>query len=45
VYNDPLGYRGSYEGIVQIKDFDMFKKWKRFLKNSGLKIISINGTT
>ena len=22
VYNDPLGYKGSYEGIVQIKDFD-----------------------
>lgn len=22
VYNDPLGYRGSYETIVQIKDFD-----------------------
>jgi dipeptidyl-peptidase-3 len=26
VYNDPLGYRGSYETIVQIKDFDMSKK-------------------
>ena len=26
VYNDPLGYRGSYENIVQIKDFDMSKK-------------------
>lgn len=26
VYNDPLGYRGAYEGIVQIKDFDMSKK-------------------
>ena len=26
VYNDPLGYRGSYEGVVQIKDFDMSKK-------------------
>src|SRR5690606_15250516 len=22
VYNDPLGYRGSYETIVQIKDFE-----------------------
>lgn len=22
VYNDPLGYKGSYENIVQIKDFD-----------------------
>ncbi|SHJ11385.1 dipeptidyl-peptidase-3 [Mesonia phycicola] len=26
VYNDPKGYRGSYETIVQIKDFDMSKK-------------------
>jgi dipeptidyl-peptidase-3 len=26
VYNDPLGYRGSVEGVVQIKDFDMSKK-------------------
>lgn len=26
VYNDPLGYRGSYETIVQIKDFNMSKK-------------------
>jgi dipeptidyl-peptidase-3 len=26
VYNDPLGYRGSYETIVQIKDFDMSAK-------------------
>ncbi|TQI72080.1 dipeptidyl-peptidase-3 [Gramella sp. Hel_I_59] len=26
VYNDPKGYRGSYENIVQIKDFDMSKK-------------------
>ena len=26
VYNDPLGYRGSYESIVQIKDFDMSQK-------------------
>jgi dipeptidyl-peptidase-3 len=30
VYNDPLGYRGSYEGIVQIKDFICLKKWKLF---------------
>ncbi len=28
VYNDPLGYRGSYESIVQIKDFEMSKKMK-----------------
>ncbi|MFC5046490.1 dihydrofolate reductase [Aquimarina hainanensis] len=26
VYNDPLGYRGSYESIIQIKDFDMSEK-------------------
>lgn len=26
VYNDPMGYRGSYETIVQINDFDMSKK-------------------
>jgi len=26
VYNDPLGYRGSYETIVEIKDFDMSEK-------------------
>lgn len=28
VYNDPKGYRGSYETIVQIKDFDMSQKMK-----------------
>lgn len=28
VYNDPVGYRGSYESIVQIKDFDMSNKMK-----------------
>ena len=26
VYNDPLGYRGSYETVVQINDFDMSEK-------------------
>ena len=26
VYNDPKGYRGSYETMVQIKDFDMSRK-------------------
>ena len=26
VYNDPVGYRGSYETIVQINDFDMSEK-------------------
>lgn len=28
VYNDPKGYKGSYETIVQIKDFEMSKKMK-----------------
>ncbi|HEY5687218.1 MAG TPA: dihydrofolate reductase [Yeosuana sp.] len=28
VYNDPLGYTGSYETIVQINDFDMSQKMK-----------------
>lgn len=28
VYNDPLGYTGSYESVVQINDFDMSKKMK-----------------
>ena len=26
VYNDPLGYKGSYETIVQLKDFEMSKQ-------------------
>ncbi len=26
VYNDPLGHKGTFESIVQIKDFDMSKK-------------------
>ena len=26
VYNDPKGYKGSFETIVEIKDFDMSKK-------------------
>lgn len=26
VYNDPLGYKGSYENIVQIKDFEASKQ-------------------
>ncbi len=28
VYNDPLGYRGSYETVVQIKDFDASARMK-----------------
>lgn len=34
VYNDPLGYRGSYEAIVQIKDFDMSKKMEVVSNNA-----------
>ncbi len=34
VYNDPLGYRGSYEGIVQIKDFEMSKKMEVVSQNA-----------
>ncbi|NNE03832.1 MAG: dihydrofolate reductase, partial [Eudoraea sp.] len=26
VYNDPKGYKGSYENIIQIKDFEMSKQ-------------------
>lgn len=33
VYNDPKGYKGSYENIVQIKDFDMSKKMQVFEDN------------
>lgn len=34
VYNDPLGTRGSYEGVVQIKDFDMSAKMEVVSKNA-----------
>ena len=34
VYNDPLGYRGSYENIVQINDFDMSKKMAVLSENA-----------
>ena len=34
VYNDPLGYRGSYESIVQIKDFDMSAKMAVLSENA-----------
>lgn len=34
VYNDPKGYRGSYETIVQIKDFDMSEKMKVLSDNA-----------
>ena len=34
VYNDPLGYRGSYESIIQINDFDMSEKMKVISDNA-----------
>lgn len=34
VYNDPLGYKGSYETVVQIKDFDMSEKMSVLSKNA-----------
>ncbi len=34
VYNDPKGYRGSYESVVQIKDFDMSKKMAALADNA-----------
>ena len=34
VYNDPLGYTGSYEMIVQINDFDMSQKMKVLSDNA-----------
>ena len=34
VYNDPKGYRGSYESIVEIKDFDMSQKMAVLSENA-----------
>ena len=34
VYNDPKGYRGSYESIVQIKDFEMSKQMQVLSKEA-----------
>ena len=34
VYNDPKGYRGSYESVVQIKDFNMSKKMDAVSNNA-----------
>lgn len=34
VYNDPLGYKGSFESIVQIKDFNMTEKMKVVAENA-----------
>ena len=33
VYNDPKGYTGSYESIIQIKDFDMSEKMSKVEQN------------
>ena len=34
VYNDPLGYKGSFESIVQIKDFDMSERMAVLSENA-----------
>ncbi len=34
VYNDPLGYTGSYENIVQIKDFDASERMAVVAENA-----------
>ena len=34
VYNDPLGTKGAYENIVQIKDFEMSSKMEIISKNA-----------
>lgn len=34
VYNDPLGYKGSYENIIQIKDFDASRKMEVLSQNA-----------
>ena len=34
VYNDPLGYKGSYENIVQIKDFEMSERMNVLSENA-----------
>ncbi len=33
VYNDPMGYKGSYETIVQIKDFDASERMQVLANN------------
>ncbi len=34
VYNDPKGYKGSYESVVQIKDFEMSQKMAALANNA-----------
>ena len=34
VYNDPVGYKGSYESIIQIKDFEMSRQMGVLAENA-----------
>ncbi len=34
VYDDPLGYKGSYESVIAIKDFEMSKRMAALSKNA-----------
>ncbi len=34
VYNDPMGYKASYESIIQIKDFEMSRKMSVLSENA-----------
>jgi len=34
VYNDPIGYRGSYESIIEIRDFEATKRMKTLGENA-----------
>lgn len=34
VYDDPLGYKGSYESVIAIKDFEMSEKMAALSKNA-----------
>ncbi|MGB5379106.1 dipeptidyl-peptidase 3 family protein [Muriicola sp.] len=34
VYNDPKGYKGSYESIIQVKDFEMSKQMAVLSENA-----------
>ena len=34
VYNDPVGYKGSYESIIQIKDFEMSRQMQVLSDNA-----------
>lgn len=34
VYNDPMGYRGSFENIVEIKDFEASERMKVLMENA-----------